>query len=437
MAERRNLVIGLGKTGVSVVRWLIARGESVIVNDSRKTPPGMDDIAALGNSVATSFGRFDVRLLDAVDRVIVSPGVSLHENIVQEAMSRRLPVVGDIQLFADVSAAPIVAITGTNGKSTVTTLVAAMLRAAGRTAHAGGNLGEPALNLLDLPTPDYYVLELSSYQLESTSRLPLSVAVVLNVTPDHMDRYTDVAEYAAAKARIFSRAAVAVANADDSLVAQMPVGSARRVTFASSAGSADYTISGSAITARGKVLLPVSEIGIPGKHNALNALAAVAVCDSLGVSFDSMRSALREFRGLPHRMQVVAEHKGVRFVDDSKGTNVGATVAALEGLTEPVVLIAGGDGKNQNFIPLRSAVSGRVRQAVLIGRDRAAVAAAIDGACPVALASDMTEAVALAAREAKAGDIVLLSPACASLDMFKDYADRGNAFAAAARELKS
>jgi UDP-N-acetylmuramoylalanine--D-glutamate ligase len=435
MAVRRNLVVGLGKTGVSVVQWLVARGESVVVNDSRKTPPGIDQIIELGRTVSMSFGGFDARLLDGVDRVVVSPGVSLREEIIQEARRRELPVIGDIQLFADVSSAPIVAVTGTNGKSTVTTLIAAMLSGAGYIVHAGGNLGEPALNLLQRPTPDYYVLELSSYQLESTSHLPLSVAVILNVTPDHMDRYADMAEYASAKARIFSHAAVAVANADDRTVAEMPVGNARRVTFSSYADGADYAIAEDSITVRGQKVLAVSDIGIPGKHNALNALAAVAVCDSLGLSFESMRKSLREFRGLPHRMQVVAEHKGIRFVDDSKGTNVGATVAALEGLTEQVVLIAGGDGKNQDFSPLRSAVAGRVRQAVLIGRDRAAVAAAMDGACPVALAADMTEAVALAARQAKAGDIVLLSPACASLDMFKDYADRGNAFAAAAKGL--
>jgi UDP-N-acetylmuramoylalanine--D-glutamate ligase len=437
MQNRRNLVLGLGKTGVSVVRWLAARGEAIVVNDSRGAPPGADEISPFGSSVVRRFGAFDHQLLDVVDQVVVSPGVSRQEPIVIEALDRGLPVIGDIELFALSHVAPMVAVTGTNGKSTVTTLVAEMVTASGKVAYAGGNLGVPALDLLSQDQPDFYILELSSYQLESTTSLHPTAAVVLNVTPDHMDRYGDLSAYADAKSRIYANARVGILNADDPTVRKMKVPNGERRQFGLVSDHCDYAVHDGWIVCRGESLMRVAEVRMPGAHNISNALAAIAICDSIGIPHDAMCNVLRQFGGLPHRMQVVSEFHGVRYVDDSKGTNVGATVAAVEGLAEPIVLVAGGDGKGQDFSPLAHVLSGRVRHAVLIGRDRQILADAIAGACSIEFASDMNEAVAAAARAARPGNIVLLSPACASLDMYRDYSERGDHFAEAARRLSA
>ena len=285
------------------------------------------------------------------------------------------------------------------------------------------------------------MLELSSFQLESTDSLELTAAAVLNVTPDHLDRYPTLVEYAAAKARIFARAAVAVVNLDDTAVSRMPRPGQQRVGFSIERSDADYGVvatgSGPWLGRRGEPLLAASEVRLPGRHNLANALAALALGEQLGLALEPMRATLRAFGGLPHRTQCVLERHGVRFIDDSKGTNVGATLAAVAGLSEPLVLIAGGDGKGQDFRPLAAAFRGKVRHAVLIGRDRALLQVALADACTTELAADMDAAVAAAARAAQPGDLVLLSPACASLDMFRDYAERGDAFATAARRLDS
>jgi UDP-N-acetylmuramoylalanine--D-glutamate ligase len=439
MAERRNLVVGLGKTGLSAVRWLAAQGESVAVTDSRSAPPGLEALRALDAPVIARLGQFDLGLLNEADRIVLSPGVSRQEPIVREALARGLVVVGDVELFARAKRAPAVAITGTNGKSTVTTLVAAMARAAGRRVLAGGNLGEPALDLLAQPLPELYVLELSSFQLESTESLELLAAAVLNVTPDHLDRYAAFADYAAAKARIFAHAAAAVVNLDDPTVGSMPRPGQRRIGFSVERPDAEFGLVESEgetqLARRGEALLPLRALRVPGRHHAANALAALALGVEIGLELAPMLRTLTRFAGLPHRGQLVAERRGVRFVDDSKGTNVGATLAAVAGLDGPLVLIAGGDGKGQDFAPLAAAFRGKVRHAVLIGRDRQLLAAALAGTCTTEFAADMDAAVAAAARAARPGDLVLLSPACASLDMFRDYAARGEAFAAAARRL--
>ena len=439
MAGRRNLVVGLGKTGVAAARWLHARGESVTITDSRSTPPGLESLAKIGGSFPLHLGGFDLAILNATDRIVLSPGVSRDEPLIREACARGIAVMGDIELFAGAKQAPTVAITGTNGKSTATTLVAEMARAAGRRALAGGNLGEPALDLLAEPVPDLYVLELSSFQLESTDTLELLAAAVLNLTPDHMDRYATLGAYAAAKARIFAHAAVAVVNLDDPNVSAMPRAGQPRVGFSLTRAGADWglaTRSGEVSLARaGEPLLPLAEMRISGRHNAANALAALAVGTIAGLSLEPMLATLRRFAGLPHRSQWITERNGVRFIDDSKGTNVGATLASVEGLGGPIVVIAGGDGKGQDFAPLAGAFRGKVRHAVLIGRDRELIARALAGACSTEFAPDMDAAVAAAARAARAGDLVLLSPACASFDMFRDYVQRGEVFAAAARRL--
>ena len=451
-----SVVVGLGKTGASCLRYLARHGVPAAATDSRRSPPGLHELGDLARTLDIRLGGFDLSLLDGASQVLMSPGVSLDEPIAREARARGIEVVGDIELFARAVRAPVVGITGTNGKSTVTSLIASMAIAAGRRVLAGGNLGVPALDLLDQPTPDLYVLELSSFQLETTSSLELEAAVVLNVTSDHMDRYASLEEYARAKARIFARAAAVVLNADDALVAAM-CGEARRgaarrgdatelgaaaiptVTFSIQRSDADYALlrqgARTFLCRRGAAVLDIAAMKITGLHNAANALAALAMGDAIGLPLPAMLGALEAFPGLPHRSAWVADIAGVRYVDDSKGTNVGATIAAVEGIPGRLVMIAGGQGKSQDFAPLAAAFKDKVHHAVLIGVDAPLVQHAIEGVCKVELAGSMADAVAAAARVAQPGDTVLLSPACASLDMFRDYGHRGDEFAAAVRAL--
>jgi len=431
-------VLGLGRTGLSSARYLHRKGLRVRVADTRAQPPG---IAALREQVPSAeirTGPFEAELLDDTALVVISPGLSLREPVATQAAGRGLPVVGDIELFARATLAPVAAITGTNGKSTVTALLAELANAAHRTAIAGGNLGEPALDLLERPVPELYVLELSSFQLETTHSLDTAAATVLNVTPDHMDRYDSLEDYAAAKARIFDRCEVAVINADDALVRDMLRPGQRVLSFSLEDAAADYCLGHAPqpmLTCRGEPLLPVAQMRLQGLHNVANALAALAMSEALELPRGLVLEALSAFGGLSHRAQWVADVGGVRFVDDSKGTNVGATIAAVGGMAGPLVLIAGGDGKGQDFSPLRAAFRGKVRHVVLIGRDGPQLAVALDGVCGTERAADMPSAVRAARSVAQAGDTVLLSPACASLDMFRDYAHRGEEFAAAVRSL--
>jgi UDP-N-acetylmuramoylalanine--D-glutamate ligase len=434
----RALVLGLGRTGLSCARYLRRKGLAVRVADTRSDPPGAAALREQVPDAELRAGAFESRLLDGVAQVLISPGLSLREPIAAEAAQRGLPVVGDIELFAREASAPVAAITGTNGKSTVTALLAEVANAAGRVTVAGGNLGEPALDLLERPVPQLYALELSSFQLETTHSLATATATVLNVTPDHLDRYDSLEEYAAAKARIFDGCETAVVNADDARVRSMPREGQRVITFSLLDAAADYYLARApepTLTCRGEPLLPVSGLRLQGEHNAANALAVLAMADALVLPRAPVLAALAEFGGLPHRAQWVAELEGVRFVNDSKGTNVGATIAAVAGLPGPLVLIAGGDGKNQDFGDLRPAFAGKVRHAVLIGRDAPRLAEALEGVCTTEFAADMRSAVAAARAAARPGDTVLLSPACASLDMFRDYTHRGDEFATAVRSL--
>jgi len=383
-------------------------------------------------------GGFQSDLLEGVAQVVISPGLSRREPVAVEAVRRGLPVIGDIELFAREAEAPVTAVTGTNGKSTVTTLVAELASAAGRRTVAGGNLGEPALDLLERAVPDLYVLELSSFQLESTYSLRTASAAVLNLTPDHMDRYDTLAEYAAAKARIFDGCEVAVINADDAAVREMPRPGQRVLSFSLAARDADYTLEPlpePMLVRRGEPLLPLSALRIQGLHNAANAMAALAMCEALEIDGAAAIEALLAFPGLAHRSQWVADVGGVRFVNDSKGTNVGATLAAVGGMSGPLVVIAGGDGKNQDFSALREAFRGKVTHVVLIGRDAARMESVLSGVCTTERVADMPAAVRAARAAAHAGHTVLLSPACASLDMFRDYAHRGEEFVRAVRSL--
>jgi len=435
----RSVIVGLGRTAVSAARHLAARGHRLVVTDSRSNPPGLAELRRLVPEAATALGGFDSAVLEGADQIVVSPGVSLAEPFLRKAAAQGLDLIGDIELFAREAGGRIVGITGTNGKSTVTTLVGEFAKAAGVETRVGGNLGEPALDLLEGPPAAIYVLELSSYQLETTYSLQLEAAAVLNVTPDHLDRYRDLAEYAAAKARIFERAATAIVNLDDEIVVRMPRPGQRRVGFSLSREDAEYRLlrKGSAewLAEGSDPILPRAELRLPGRHNAANALAALAVGSVCGFPRETMAGVLRTFGGLPHRAERVRDRRGVAWIDDSKGTNVGATVAAIEGLDGPLVLIAGGEGKGQDFAPLGPACRGKVRHAILIGRDARMLATALAKSCPVSFADSMESAVAMADGLTHPGDTVLLSPACASFDMFRDYAARGDAFAAAARGL--
>jgi UDP-N-acetylmuramoylalanine--D-glutamate ligase len=439
------VIAGLGRTGLSCARYLHAQGWRLAVTDTRAQPPELGALRALAGDIVVRAGGLDASLLEGADLVVASPGLALSGPFFAAARARGLEVVGDIELFARAVRAPVAGITGTNGKSTVTTLLGRMAKRAGLAARVGGNLGEPALDLLGGEAAALYVLELSSFQLEATTSLALAAATVLNVTPDHMDRYATLEAYAAAKARILAGCRTAVLNLDDPLVAAMRgpgAAGARTLTFSLRADSgADYFLAdrgdgeGPCLMRRGAALLPLAQLRIAGLHNAANALAALALGEALGLPPEAMLAELREFPGLDHRTQWVADVAGVRYVDDSKGTNVGATLAAVSGFTGTLVIIAGGDGKGQDFLPLAEAFRGKVRHVVLIGRDAPAIAAALEGVCPVSRVATLEEAVRTSARVAAPGDTVLLSPACASLDMFRDYAQRGRVFAEAVRRL--
>jgi UDP-N-acetylmuramoylalanine--D-glutamate ligase len=438
--QQRALIVGLGRSGLSAARHLLRRGWQLAATDTRAAPPGLAEFRELAPRATVRLAGLDVALLAGVALVVASPGVSLAEPLFVAARALGIDVVGDIELFAREAQAPTVAITGTNGKSTVTTLVGRMAERAGWRVAVGGNLGTPALDLLAADAPRLYVLELSSFQLETTRSLRLVAGAVLNVTADHMDRYADLGAYAAAKARIFGHCGTAVINLDDPVVAALPPPGQPVQGFSLQAGrGAAYSLgecNGAAWLMHGaRPLLAVAELRIAGLHNAANALAALALGAAAGLPEAAMLEELRAFPGLPHRSQWVRELRSVRYVDDSKGTNVGATLAAVAGLPGTLVLLAGGDGKSQDFSPLAAALRGRARLAVLIGRDARRLGAALAPACPVHYSATLEDAVAAAAAAARPGDTVLLSPACASLDMFRDYAHRGAAFAAAVMGL--
>jgi UDP-N-acetylmuramoylalanine--D-glutamate ligase len=437
---RRTVIVGLGRTGLSCARYLSARGARVAITDTRAAPPELANLGALAQSVELRLGGLDAQLLAHAGQVVVSPGVALTEPFLREAQARGIEIVGDIELFARAAQAPVMGVTGTNGKSTVTTLIAEMVQAAGLKARAGGNLGEPALNLLAGTEPDFYVLELSSFQLETTHSLALRAGAVLNVSADHLDRYLRLADYASAKARIFAHCDIAVVNLDDDLVRAMPRAGQSVIGFSiDPERQAQYGLvraNGRTSLARaGKPILALDEMRLTGLHNAANALAALALGEAAGLPLEPQLGVLRTFAGLPHRMQWVADIAGVRWINDSKGTNVGATLAAVGGMEGPLVVIAGGDGKNQDFTPLAAAFRDKVRVTVLIGRDAPTLAKVLESVCEIERALSLEEAVRLAAARARPGDTVLLSPACASLDMFRDYTQRGAVFAAAVQEL--
>ena len=450
LKDKFVLVLGLGETGLSMLRWLSAQGARLRVADSRSEPPGLAEAARYVDAAQILCGPFNAAMFDGIELIAISPGIPLRDPVVASGVARGIPVVGDIELFAqnlpESNRPKVLAITGSNGKSTVTSMVEHLCRAAGKDAVAAGNISPAVLDVVaacGAKQPEVWVLELSSFQLETTFSLNADVATVLNVSEDHLDRYGSVDEYVAAKARVFRGNGVQVLNRDDARSTAMALPGRAIVTFGLDMprneqdwgierdGGDIWLLQGS------KRLLKAGELQVAGLHNAANALVALALCRAIGLPLPVLLDALRSFEGLPHRVQRVAEVDGVVYFDDSKGTNVGATVAALQGLGRKAVLIAGGEGKGQDFAPLGPAVAQHARAVVLIGRDAPLIEAALRGCgVPLLHAMDMNDAVQQAARLVQRGDAVLLSPACASFDMFRNYAHRAEIFVAAVRGLR-
>ena len=431
------LVVGLGETGLSCVRHLAGsrrRIPKIVAVDSREHPPCRASVESEFPEVDIRCGAFDAPVFDTAAEIVVSPGVSVREPALRAAAERGVPIVGDIELFARAADAPVVAITGSNGKSTVTSLVSAMARSDGLRAGGGGNLGPPALSLLGRGY-ELYVLELSSFQLETTSELHPMAATVLNISADHMDRYENLDAYVTAKSRVLGADTVVVTNLDDPLAARLGGNRCTRIGFSTRARpGAQWYVEGhgseARIVRRGEPVMPVEAVPLPGMHNVSNVLAAFALGDSIGLRVRAMSSVVEAYVGLPHRCETVATRGGVRWINDSKGTNVGAAVAAIEGIGAqgPVVLIAGGLAKGADFSPLRAPADRHVRCAVLIGRDAGSLEEVLGECTDVRHAGDLAAAVDIASTAAREGDSVLFSPSCASFDMFADFEARGEAF---------
>ena len=450
LKDKQVLVLGLGDTGLSALRWLSRQGARLSVADTRENPPGVEALQAELPEVKLHTGAFTAAIFEGTDLVVASPGVPLSEPEVQAAIQRGVPVVGDVELFAQYrpASAKVIAITGANGKTTVTTLVGEMCKTAGLKTIVAGNIGLPVLDALSMETPDVYVLELSSFQLETTSNLVVDAATMLNLSEDHMDRYAGMQEYAIAKARIFYHANLQVLNRDDAWSMLMARAKLPQVTFGLDAGEDEHSyglrnIDGEVwLSCGAHDLMNVRDLKISGLHNAANALAAIALCRGIGMDYVPIIQTLYNFKGLPHRVEWVANIDDVDYFDDSKGTNVGATCAALSGLSQPgssnkVVLIAGGDGKGQDFSPLKQPVTDNARAVVLIGRDAPLIEnELLETGVAMYHAADLPEAVNIAKKLAQAGDAVLLSPACASFDMFKNYVHRAEVFVAAVKQLE-
>lgn len=436
--DNKRVVIGLGMTGLSCARYLASKQLPFSMVDSRDEPPGLAEFKQNYPDVSVTTGEISDQCLEGATELVVSPGVSLEEPAIKKAQQAGAVVCGDIDLFVHEARAPIVAITGSNGKSTVTTLVGEMAVTAGKKVLVGGNIGIPALDLLEHDVPDFYVLELSSFQLERAAPINAEVATVLNISADHMDRYSSLQAYHQAKHRVFFGCRQAVVNRDDNLTKPLVPDEVKQWSF--SLGKPEFNGFGllsedgvEYLAFRFKPLMAVNELKMVGRHNIENALAALALGHAMGLSHEPMLKTLKTFAGLEHRCQFAGEYGGVRFYNDSKGTNVGAAIASIKGLAssvERVVLIAGGVTKGADFTPLLPSIQQHCRTVVLIGEATNELAALVANQLPVEAvkAATMAEAVQLAYQLAEKGDAVLLSPACASFDMFDDYQHRGEVF---------
>ncbi|MCJ8340498.1 MAG: UDP-N-acetylmuramoyl-L-alanine--D-glutamate ligase [Pseudomonadales bacterium] len=448
--DQLKIVIGLGVTGISCAQLLAEKGENFIVVDTREKPPKLEQFRHDYPQVKVLLGPLDAQLLSTASELILSPGIAKDDPAIVYALNRGAILVGDIDLFCRQVSAPILAISGSNAKSTVTTLVGEMAKCCHLDVGVGGNIGTPVLDFLQQPEKDVYVLELSSFQLETANDLRAKVATVLNITPDHLDRYdNDFQKYYQAKHRIFKGCENVVENLDDVLT--HPLVAKKVQIYAYHLGVSDFKVFGllnvqvdgevqEYLALAKKPLLATNKIKLPGRHNIINALAALSIGHAAGFEMQGMLKAIENFQGLEHRCQWVANKQGVDYFNDSKGTNVGATVAALEGLgatlatDKKIVLIAGGDGKGADFDDLAEPVALFVKAVILIGADAKKIAASVAGA-QIHYATDMQDAVRQAAALASAEEIVLLSPACASFDMFTNYEQRGHVFSDLARKL--
>lgn len=440
-SSEHRVVVGLGATGLSCARHFYRLGLPFTVVDTRAQPPGLAELRREMPHIQVFTGEYPEELVASAMELVVSPGIAMSAPIVMQAIAAGVEVIGDIDLFMREAAAPVVGITGSNAKSTVTELLGQMARDAKIHVGVGGNLGTPALDLL-APKCDLYVLELSSFQLERAQRLNLAVATVLNISADHLDRHGSLPDYRLAKHRIFQGCKKVVVNADDPMT--IPLASPAvdvvswRMAEPQPRGFGLRRQAGAEYLCHGfETLLPVTELGLPGRHNVANALAALALGHSAGLPMAAMQDTLRAFKGLPHRCELIGEIDGVRYVNDSKGTNIGATEAALRGLggERDILLIAGGQGKGADFSQLQQAVARHCKLLILLGEDAPLLQQALSSSVPVIVVSSLEEAVNLAAKQAQPGDAVLLSPACASFDMFSGYVQRGEAFCAAVKRL--
>lgn len=435
--QSKVVIVGLGKTGFSVAKFLHKLDIKFAVIDSRDKPPLNDALLQEYPDTPVFTGGFDAAAFEVATHVIVSPGVSLQEQSIQKAIVGGAKLLSDIDLFSSAIDKPVIAITGSNGKSTVTTMLGAMANAAGVKTAIGGNLGTPALDLLDEKN-DLYVLELSSFQLERTHALNAKAATVLNISEDHLDRHGDILGYAKIKQGVFLGNGVMILNQDDSLVKKMKITGRDTLTFSIQEKTGfhiECRKSESWLMNAEQPLMRQAELPLEGLHNVANALAALALGSAVGLDCNAMCNALREFKGLDHRMQKVAKLKGVTWVNDSKATNIGACVAALQGYQNKVVLIAGGDAKGANMKELIPVIKEKAKCVVLMGKDGAEIKRAINGCVPSYMAETIQDAVHIAAKMAVDGDSVLLSPACASIDQYKNYQERGDEFTAAVMGL--
>ena len=436
-------IIGTGITGLSVARFLAAQGWAFVLMDTRSNPPNLEQVQQEFPGVTVVCGELDANTLLACDEIIVSPGVAVATPAIEQAKAAGISVVGDIELFVRAAKAPIVAITGSNAKSTVTTLVGEMAKAAGINVAVGGNLGTPALELLS-DAVELYVMELSSFQLETVTKLNAKVATILNISADHLDRYENMRAYILAKLRVYFGAEHIVVNRKDILTHPPLAAGVKPVYFGGNADFGSFGLiqdnDGEFLAKNLTPLISTKELKIRGRHNVDNALAALALGDAAGIPMDAMLATLKTFAGLRHRCEFVAEKNGVEFYNDSKGTNIGATLAAIQGLArdpKQLIIILGGEGKGQDFTELTPALRAINSKVILIGRDAPIIAESIGNAATIICAGLMQDAVNKAFAAANPGDAVLLSPACASFDMFKNYEHRGEVFKDCVSKLKN
>ena len=435
--DSKVLIVGLGDTGFSVAKFLRQYGIAFAVTDSRTKPPFNDILLQEYPDIPVFTGGFDKAAFSVATHLVVSPGISLAEASIKKAICQEMPLVSDIDLFACATDKPVVAITGSNGKSTVTTMLGSMGNASGITTAIGGNLGTPALNLLD-ESVELYVLELSSFQLERSSVLNPKAATVLNISEDHLDRHIDMAGYAQEKQKIFMGEGAILLNEDDPIVKAMAISGRQIATFSTSSNNGFHLAHHQNqpwLFNANQPLMPQSDLQIEGLHNVANALAAFALGFLIDLPKESMCHALKNFKGLEHRMQKVAKIKNISWINDSKATNVGACVAALQGYQQKVILIAGGDAKGANMQDLIPAIKEKAKCVVLMGKDAPLIEQAINGCVPVYRANTILEAVEISTALANAGENVLLSPACASIDQYKNYQERGEKFITAVMNL--